>query len=182
MSGPALRIVYKDGRAPVEIEFPEDTDPFRILNRLFSRGPQAHGAPSAFQADPLSGSTPAARSTAPVAQPAERGARNSDVAGSRPAGGSTPPGARDTSMVAYRKIDASGKLGLQERLILQQFLKNPERGFTRNEVSAATGIRINSCTARINKLITPPHDALKEVTQRQCNITREKCWELRLNA
>jgi len=87
---------------------------------------------------------------------------------------------RDTSMVAYRKMEQTGKLGLQERLIVQQFLKHPERTFTRNEVAAATGIRINSCTARINKLITPPHDVLEEVTQRACRVTRERCWELRL--
>ena len=158
MSGPSLAIRYTDGRPPVSLQFPEDADPFAILAKVFKQFPP----------------------TAPVAQLAERGARNSEVAGSRPAGGSTPPGMRDTSRLAYRKMEATGKLGKQEREILQVFLATQGRTFTRNEVAAAANIKINSCTARINKMIKAPFDVLEEVQQRRCRISGETCWELRL--
>lgn len=156
--GPSLRITYADGRAPVALQFPIEADPFLILEKVFTQFP----------------------SSAPVAQLEERSLRKAEVVGSIPAGGSKPGGVRDTSMAAYRKAQASGKLTAQQHKVFTLFLQNSERTFTRSEAAEALKMRINALTGRINELITPPFDVLEECGKRRCRVTGETVNELRV--
>lgn len=90
------------------------------------------------------------------------------------------PGVRDTSMAAYRKIEASGKLTEQQRRIYDWFAAHPGTQYTRSEVADGLKMRINSCTGRINEMIQEPFAVLEECGRRRCRVTGETANELRL--
>lgn len=157
MSGPEVMIA-EVGKPIVRLQFPENADPFQIMEKIEKQ--------FGFNA--------------PVAQSVERSLRKAEVVGSIPAGGSKPGGVRDTSMAAYRKAQASGKLTAQQHKVFSLFMQHPERTFTRSEAAEALKMRINALTGRINELITPPFDVLEECGKRRCRVTGETVNELRV--
>lgn len=200
MSGPSLRYVAAPGAAPVVVEFPDGTDPFEVLAKIFERF--GGGKPdverdrrfdeviarrrgSAVEAEvgkQTAGSAPAVDliEDAPVAQLAERGARNSEVPGSIPGGGSKPVGVRDTSMAAYRGLEWSGKLGKQQQIVVDFFVANPGR-WTRQEIARGTGLSINATCGRVNELLAEPFAILEEGDEKKdCSITKNRVNALAL--
>lgn len=119
--------------------------------------------------------------TPPVAQMAERGARNSEVLGSSPSGGSTRPGVRDTSMAAYRGLEWSGKLGKQQQVVLDFFLANRTGRWTRQEIAAGTKLSINATCGRVKELLDTPYSLLEEDEEKKdCSITKSRVNAVRL--
>jgi hypothetical protein len=83
-------------------------------------------------------------------------------------------------MVAYSAARASGKLTTQQGRVYDLFKRDRSRNWTRSEVANAIGMRINSCTGRINEMIAEPWPVLEECGKRRCAVTGETVNQLRL--
>ena len=85
---------------------------------------------------------------------------------------------RDTSLIAYIEISESGKR-VTKREALFRFLRlnDREEGWSRSELSKATGLTINNVCGRINELLEGGQ--VYETTRRACQITRRTINPLR---
>lgn len=95
--------------------------------------------------------------------------------------GSLPgAGVRDTSMVAYRSMEWSGKLTRQQKKIVDFIAGSRHRDFTRQEISSGTELPINAVCGRVRELLDA--HVLEEVAggRRECRITGESANALRL--
>lgn len=150
----------------VLVKFPEGADPFAILEHLFKTHPWPKGRGAQESKTP----PPAAASQArpPL--------RASQADPSRGAGG-----VRDTSRAAYRALEWSGRLAEQQRAVVDFFLANEGRDFTRRELEKALGIDINAICGRVHELLTPPFEILVETAQkRRCSVTGSTVTALEL--
>lgn len=80
-------------------------------------------------------------------------------------------GIRDTSMAAYRALKWSGKLAAQEKLIVDHFLANRGRKFTRQELARDLDLGINAVCGRVKALLDAPMELLVEREKKQCSVT-----------
>jgi hypothetical protein len=87
---------------------------------------------------------------------------------------------RDASMAAYRALAWSGTMAAQQRAVLDVFLRDPERTWTRRELVNAVGIPVNAVTGRVNELLKEPFELIEECGKRSCSMTGETVNELRL--
>lgn len=83
-------------------------------------------------------------------------------------------GVRDTSMKAYRALTWSGKMGEQQRTILDVFLRDPTRTWTRQELAKETGLGINAVCGRVNELLDEPFNLLVERGRKTCAVTNNE--------
>lgn len=97
-----------------------------------------------------------------------------DAAAQNCASFSPAPGVRDTSMHAYRALQASGKLGAQEKLVMQYFIDHPGAKVTRQELARALMLGINAVCGRVNALMKEPFNLLVERGKKVCPITRQR--------
>lgn len=79
---------------------------------------------------------------------------------------------RETSLIAYRALAFSGKLGEQQRKVIDLFLANPSATYTRQEIVEKTGLTINAVCGRVNELLTEPLLLLREIGRRECSVTK----------
>ncbi|MDE2104338.1 MAG: hypothetical protein KGL39_44280 [Patescibacteria group bacterium] len=114
--------------------------------------------------------------------PDDRGAR--DVAGrtdaSRSDGlpvGMGASGVRKTSVDAYAKARAAGKLTTQQTVIAD-WLQKQIGDATRQEIARGTGLGINAVAGRCRELLDA--GVLLETKQRKCKVTSETAFGLRL--
>lgn len=89
-------------------------------------------------------------------------------------------GVRDTSMAAHRALLASGRLAAQQRQVLEVFLRDQMRTWTRQELARETGLGINCVCGRINELLAEQLNALREVGRKTCAVTRNSVNALAL--
>jgi hypothetical protein len=82
----------------------------------------------------------------------------------------------ETSLIAYRAMGP--KLSRQENEVVAFLAKHCHRDYTRNEIAAATGIRLSSVCGRCNSLVE--RQALSEGPRRRCAITGSTAHPLRL--
>lgn len=83
-------------------------------------------------------------------------------------------GVRDTSIEAYRKLAATGKLSGQQKIVFD-YLKASIGGRTRQEIARDTGLKINAVCGRVNELMndfSPP--LVYEPRKKTCSVTKEK--------
>ena len=76
---------------------------------------------------------------------------------------------RDTSLEAFRELNESGQLGLQEQKIYDQIARHGEP-LTLQEIAKATGIGINAVSGRVNGL--KKKNLLEECEKRKCHLTK----------
>jgi hypothetical protein len=81
---------------------------------------------------------------------------------------------RDTSIEAYHGIDISAG----QAKVVAFLLRHPGVNFTRGEISALTGIPINSITGRVHELIQC--GVLEERVRRACKFSGKQCHPVRL--
>jgi hypothetical protein len=170
---PSQKSPCKIRRDGVVIEFPTHVDPWAVVARV----EQEMGVVPKKQ-DRVFDKIMEQRNAAPQVSPESPVEARNEMRS--PAVAAPKKIVRDTSRAVYRRMQQTGALGAQERQIMNLFMQSPDKMFTRNEVSRDTGIRINSCTARINKLITEPWDFLEEFGKRKCSVTGENCYQLRI--
>lgn len=80
---------------------------------------------------------------------------------------------RETSKAALKDLDPL-KLNRLEKIILNAVLRR--RDMTRQEISKATGIPINSVCGRVNRMVS--YGVLDELEKRPCKITGREVWAL----
>lgn len=90
------------------------------------------------------------------------------------------PGVRDTSMSAYRHLEWSGKMSKQQKIVVDFFVANPGRRFTRQELSKALGLGINAVCGRVNELLAEPMMILRENGRKKCEVTQNDVNALEL--
>lgn len=78
-----------------------------------------------------------------------------------------------TSLRAYREIEAEGKLGAQERRILTALhgAWSPGRDWSLQEIVRLTHIPINAVSGRVNGLKNTAPRYLVETEKRRCSVT-----------
>lgn len=96
------------------------------------------------------------------------GANSAETRGRARAGG----GVRDTSIIAFDKINRSGKSQSQKQRILDFMLANQHRDFTQRELQKHTGYEINIISARVAAL-RDDDNAIEEQGKRDCEVTGE---------
>lgn len=74
---------------------------------------------------------------------------------------------RQTSLEALRKYRAAGKGQTHRAIILDFLINNP--GKTRGEISALTGVSLQSVCGRVNELLG--YGVVVEVGRRKCTVT-----------
>lgn len=79
---------------------------------------------------------------------------------------------RETSLIAYRALSFSGKLGEQQKKVIDLFLANPSTTYTRQEIVEKTGLTINAVCGRVNELLSEPLALLREIGRRECSVTK----------
>lgn len=78
-----------------------------------------------------------------------------------------------TSIEAYHEHKRLGKVCRQASDLLEVMADKPRLdGFTRNELSEASGVRLSSVCARVNELLA--YGALRALPVRKCRITGRK--------
>lgn len=79
----------------------------------------------------------------------------------------------ETSLRAYREIEADGTLGAQSKTIMLAIHSawSPGADFTLQELCVLTGLKINAVSGRVNELKTRHPKYLVECKQRLCTIT-----------
>ena len=75
----------------------------------------------------------------------------------------------ETSVINFREHRDSGKLGDQERGLLEFLRSNPHKNFSRNEIHQAAGVPLASVCGRINALVKL--GLPDERPQRACQVT-----------
>lgn len=83
-------------------------------------------------------------------------------------------GVRDTSMIAYRVLQYTGKIGDQQRMIIDAILASPASGWTRKELEEQTGLPINAVTGRVHELLNAPFNLLIERGKKTCFVTKNE--------
>lgn len=80
----------------------------------------------------------------------------------------------ETSLRAYREIEAEGTLSAQQKTILLAIHAawKPGADFTLQELCVLTGLPINVVSGRVNGLKNIAPRYLVETTKRLCSITR----------
>jgi DNA-binding MarR family transcriptional regulator len=76
---------------------------------------------------------------------------------------------RQTSLDAFKELNESGKLGMQEQVIYDKLAQHGEP-LTLQEISRATGISINAVSGRVNGL--KKKQLLQECAKRKCLLTQ----------
>lgn len=89
------------------------------------------------------------------------------------------PGVRDSSMIAYRSLELSGRMTKQQRLVMEFLAGEPHRDFTRRELADALNLGINVVCGRVNELMKPPFEFIVELPRRRCRVTGESAHALR---
>lgn len=84
---------------------------------------------------------------------------------------------RDTSKLALKLLDESGKGESLKAKILARLIEVYPDTRTRLELSKDTGITINSVTGKVYPLVR--EGAILEVGKRPCRVTDSLSWELR---
>jgi len=82
----------------------------------------------------------------------------------------------DTSIAAYREHKDTGKLGKQASTLLAKM--NPNRDYSRKELSRETGIELSAICGRVNELLSI--GLLEELEPRKCNITGKRIHPIKL--
>jgi hypothetical protein len=90
------------------------------------------------------------------------------------------PGVRDTSMLAYRSLEWSGRMTRQQRMVMDLLAANAQRDYTRQEIANALQLGINVVCGRVNELMRPPFELLLECGRRKCRITGESANALQI--
>lgn len=159
--------ILKDTNKPAEVvvvDVPANKDPFDVLEQIGRR----HAA--ATQSTTPAGAT----ARPPRSLPSDASVRPSLT---------RPAGVRDASMQAYRQLVASGKLGAQQRRIVEHFLAHPGARFTRQELARDTGLTINATCGRVAELMAEPFGVLLERDPRKrCTVTQNEVNALELAA
>ncbi len=75
----------------------------------------------------------------------------------------------ETSVINFREHRDSGRLGDQERGILEFLRSHPQKNFSRNEIHQATGVPLASVCGRVNALVKL--GLLDERAKRECSVT-----------
>lgn len=79
----------------------------------------------------------------------------------------------ETSVRAYREIEADGTLGAQAKTIMLAIHAawTPGSDFSLQEICVLTGLPINAVSGRVNGLKNDSPKYLMECKQRRCSIT-----------
>lgn len=83
----------------------------------------------------------------------------------------------DTSIDAYDEHRESGRLGEQQRRLMEWLHLNPGE-YTRSELAKRTGIRLSSICGRVNELIELGY--LEEAGRRECSETGRSAHPIRI--
>ena len=83
----------------------------------------------------------------------------------------------DTSLDAYTEHRDSGRLGEQQRRLMEWLHLNPGQ-YTRSELAKRTGIRLSSICGRVNELIELGY--LEEAERRRCTETGRSAHPVRI--
>lgn len=149
-------VLYETGGERTVIEFPE-RDPFAVLAHVFKL---------ADAADKSTPAAPAGQPTTPAIPPIQD--RSAAV---------RPVGVRGTSLEAYRKLKASGKISRQQASVLHAM---GAQQLTRQELAAKSGLAINAVCGRVHELLEL--GVLEELDKRTCTVTGERVHELKASA
>ncbi len=84
---------------------------------------------------------------------------------------------RDTSRHAYHEHRDSGRLGTQQRAVLEFLQAHPDRSYTRAELARDSGITLSAICGRVNELVSAGR--VVEPYRRHCEITGKRVWALR---
>jgi hypothetical protein len=82
----------------------------------------------------------------------------------------------DTSIEAYIEHRDTGKLGRQAAALLEKM--NPNKDYSRKELSRITGFELSAICGRVNELLAL--GLLEELEPRKCNITGKKIHPIKL--
>lgn len=79
----------------------------------------------------------------------------------------------ETSIQAYREIQAEGVLTAQQKTLMLALHANwaPGRTWSLQEIVILTGLPINVVSGRVNELKTERPRYLEEVAKRRCSVT-----------
>lgn len=190
-SSKTVAVQYKAGAdAPIQtLVFPERASPFEVLDRMFQR--LGGVAPGKKPSDnPVRQPTPTAVAVTsqgdaeakPPAPPKREPVLFKDPPGDAerlpppspppPTRQATPGGVRDTSMMAYRALQFSGRLSRQQQDVVDFLLQNPGSAFTRKEISVFLRMEINAVCGRVHELLQEPFNVLVEREEKKkCSIT-----------
>jgi hypothetical protein len=83
---------------------------------------------------------------------------------------------RDTSLIAYDTIQASGKQLTQQNRV-EAFIRAHQR-CSRNEIAQGTGIRLASVCGRVSELMKDDPPRIRENGKKKCAVTGEQVYAL----
>jgi len=144
----AAKVRYRTGEVETVIAIPEGRDPFEVMEaaraRLFPEVTAEQVAAQSRRADEIM--------------------RREGVKATQPRSGE---GVKETSIEAYGRLRAEGRLTTQHTLILSAW--KPGVTYTRQELAKLTGLGINAICGRVNELVAM--GAVQVSGKRACTVT-----------